>query len=68
MAQFHVTVDDEIVRGLFQRDDGLAFLDRVTHRCHIIEHTGESYRFRESLRRNTGGSNFGWRLHKGMFA
>ncbi len=26
MAQFHVTVDDEIVRGLFQRDDGLAKL------------------------------------------
>lgn len=30
-----------------------ALLDRVTHRCHIIEHTGESYRFRESLRRKT---------------
>ncbi|MGE5553230.1 MAG: IS256 family transposase [Betaproteobacteria bacterium] len=26
MAQFHVTVDDEIVRGLFQRDDGLTRL------------------------------------------
>lgn len=30
-----------------------ALLDRVTHRCHIIAHTGESYRFRESLRRKT---------------
>lgn len=28
-----------------------ALLDRFTHRLHIIEHTGESYRFRESLRR-----------------
>ncbi|MGE5482821.1 MAG: ATP-binding protein [Bacteroidota bacterium] len=33
-----------------------ALLDRVTHRCHIIEHTGESYRFRESLHRKTTGT------------
>lgn len=26
-----------------------ALLDRLTHRCHVFEHTGESYRFRESL-------------------
>lgn len=26
-------------------------LDRLTHRCHIIEFTGESYRFRQSLER-----------------
>ena len=25
-----------------------ALLDRLTHRCHIFEMNGESYRFRES--------------------
>lgn len=28
-----------------------ALLDRVTHRCHIVNANGESYRFKESLRR-----------------
>jgi DNA replication protein DnaC len=28
-----------------------ALLDRLTHRCHILEFTGESYRFRQSLQR-----------------
>jgi len=28
-----------------------ALLDRLTHRAHIFVMTGESYRFRESLRR-----------------
>jgi len=28
-----------------------ALLDRLTHRCHILIMNGESYRFRESLRR-----------------
>jgi DNA replication protein DnaC len=28
-----------------------ALLDRLTHRCHIFEHKGESYRFRESMKK-----------------
>jgi len=28
-----------------------ALLDRLTHRCHILEFAGESYRFRQSLQR-----------------
>jgi hypothetical protein len=27
-----------------------ALLDRLTHRCHIFEMNGQSYRFRESLK------------------
>jgi DNA replication protein DnaC len=30
-----------------------ATLDRLTHRCHILEATGESYRLREARRRKT---------------
>lgn len=28
-----------------------ALLDRFTHRLHVLEHSGESYRFRDSMRR-----------------
>jgi DNA replication protein DnaC len=30
-----------------------ALLDRLTHRCHILEFAAESYRFRQSLQRQT---------------
>ena len=31
-----------------------ALLDRLTHRCHIFEMNGESYRFRESVKSRKG--------------
>jgi DNA replication protein DnaC len=31
-----------------------ALLDRLTHRCHIFEMNGESYRFRESMKARKG--------------
>ncbi|WP_420841926.1 ATP-binding protein [Fimbriiglobus ruber] len=31
-----------------------ALLDRLTHRCHIFEMNGESYRFRESMKAKDG--------------
>lgn len=37
--------------GVFNDDARLvaALLDRLTHRCHLLQFRGESYRFRESL-------------------
>ncbi len=32
-----------------------ALLDRLTHRCHIFEMSGESYRFRESMKAKKAG-------------
>ena len=32
-----------------------AALDRLTHRCHILEATGESYRLRDAKRRQGSG-------------
>jgi hypothetical protein len=29
-------------------------LDRLTHRCHILESTGESYRLQDARRRRRG--------------
>ena len=29
-----------------------ALLDRLTHRCHLLQFRGDSYRFRESLARS----------------
>ncbi len=31
-----------------------AVLDRLNHRCHLVDANGESYRFKESLRKKTG--------------
>jgi hypothetical protein len=36
----------------------VALLDRLTHRCHIFEMNGESYRFRESMKgKRTNGDH-----------
>lgn len=42
--------------GVFNDDARLvaALLDRLTHRCHLLEFRGESYRFRQSLTARRG--------------
>lgn len=41
---------------VFAGDERLtaALLDRLTHRCHVLEFRGSSYRFRESLAAREG--------------
>lgn len=34
-----------------------ALLDRMTHHCHILEFSGKSYRFRQSLQRQTASAS-----------
>jgi len=34
-------------------------LDRLTHRCHILEFSGDSFRFRQSLQRQATLANSG---------
>lgn len=36
-----------------------ATLDRLTHRCHVLEASGESYRLKEAKRRQRGGKTSG---------
>ena len=36
-----------------------ALLDRLTHKAHILEFVGESYRFRERMQREAQGHNGG---------
>jgi hypothetical protein len=36
-----------------------ALLDRLTHRCHILEFSAESYRFRQSLQRQASQAKIG---------
>jgi hypothetical protein len=36
-----------------------ALLDRLTHRCHVFEMNGESYRFRESMKARKGKGSRG---------
>jgi DNA replication protein DnaC len=44
--------------GIFAGDARLAgaVIDRLTHRVHIVEITGESYRLKQSLKAKEGGS------------
>jgi hypothetical protein len=47
--------DAAVVEGRSAASERLvaATLDRLTHRCHILEAAGESYRLREALRRQS---------------
>lgn len=57
---FDCPVTDDCQAGLeVFGDEALtgALLDRLTHRCHILEMNGESYRFKESMRRKRENMN-----------
>ena len=41
-----------------------ATLDRLTHRCHVLEATGESYRLKEARRRRQTSQKGGAREEK----
>ena len=41
-----------------------ATLDRLTHRCHLLEATGESYRLKEARRRRRASEQGGDREEK----
>ena len=41
-----------------------ATLDRLTHRCHLLEATGESYRLKEARRRRQASEKGGAREEK----
>ena len=36
----------------------VALLDRLTHRAHILEFTGESFRFRQRVQREADSEDF----------
>ena len=40
----------KVIAGLLAANGQAVLLDRLTHRCHIFEMNGESYRFRESVK------------------
>jgi DNA replication protein DnaC len=37
-----------------------ALLDRLTHRAHILEFVGESFRFRQRMQRAHGSATYDW--------
>ena len=59
LAELAFQVNERIHSRTVERADTLtpswaALLDRLTHRSHILEFVGESYRFRERMQREAG--------------